>query len=252
MIFDLNAWTGHWNTHPVRGDVETVRASLMDCGVDRICMSPLAAAWRPNQHLYNDVVYDAAQRFPEIYPVPVIDPTLPTWRDELAGALRQPRMHMIRLLPSYGPYELSAADTLCKALAAERLAILIQIRIDDPRSQHPLAGVADVPGDAIADLAVRHPSLTVILGGPATGTIRALKDRLLTLSNLYADISQADGLDALKTLADAGLTHKLLFGSHAPLFIPLSAFARVVNDLDDEAAAAILGGNAARILANFS
>ena len=55
-------------------------------------------------------------------------------------------------------------------------------------------------------------------------------------------------MDSLKVFVDEGLTHKLLFGSHAPLFIPFSALARVVNDLNDDDARAILGGNAERIL----
>jgi predicted TIM-barrel fold metal-dependent hydrolase len=76
--------------------------------------------------------------------------------------------------------------------------------------------------------------------------IRALRGKLLALPNLYADVSQADGMDSLKVFVAEGLKHKLLFGSHAPLFIPASALARVVNDLSDEDAAAILVGNAER------
>lgn len=248
MIIDLNTWTGHWNTLPIRGDVESVRASLTACGIDRICLSPLDAAWCPNQHRYNGVVYDAARQYPDVIPVPVLDPTLPTWREELTCALTQPRMRLVKLLPGYGPYDLPAADALCDALAQETLAVIIQTRIDDPRRQHPLAQAPDVPVGAIADLAERHPSLTVIIGGPTTAAIRSLGDRLLALPDLYVDVSQADGLDGVKTLIDDGLTHKLLFGSHAPLFVPYSALVRVLNDLNDEDAAAILGGNAVRVL----
>ena len=251
MILDINTWTGHWNTHPIRGDVESVRAALTACGVDRICLSPLDAAWCPNQHQHNGMVYDAMRRYPEIIPVPVLDPTLSTWPEELACALIQPRMRLVKLLPAYGPYELSAADALCEALAQENLAVIIQTRIDDPRAQHPLVRASDIPADAIVDLAERHPHLTVIIGGPTTASIRSLGDRLLALPNLYADVSQAEGLDGIKTLVDAGLTHKLLFGSHAPLFVPFSALVRVLNDLNDEDAAAILGGNAVRMLGRF-
>lgn len=38
------------------------------------------------------------------------------------------------------------------------------------------------------------------------------------------------------------------WGTHASLFMPLIALARVVADIDDEPAAAILGGNPAALL----
>src|SRR5436853_283644 len=84
-----------------------------------------------------------------------------------------------------------------------------------------------------------------ILGGARTGEIRALRERLREMPHFYADVSQADGLDAVRLLVDESLGDKLLFGSHAPLFMPHAALARVVTDLTDTDAAAILGGNAA-------
>lgn len=151
-------------------------------------------------------------------------------------------------MPAYSPYKLSEADVLLEALAAEGLGVIVQTRLEDPRRQHPLAQVPDVPASEVADAAERHSELTVIIGGPRSGEILAIKDRLLALPNLYADVSQAEGIDALRPMVKEGLTRKLVFGSHAPLFIPHAALSRVVTDLDDETAAAILGGNAARLL----
>ncbi len=51
-----------------------------------------------------------------------------------------------------------------------------------------------------------------------------------------------------RVLGGEGLEAKLVFGSHAPLFIPYAALGRVVTDLDDEATEAILNGNALRFL----
>ncbi len=247
MLIDINAWTGRWNTHPVKGDITTVRESLTACRIEWICLSPLDAAWCPNQHRYNHIVYEAASKFSNIIPVPILDPTLPTWREELEQMLTQSRLGLVKLLPGYAPYNLTEADTLCGVLAEQKIGVIVQTRIDDPRHQHPLARTEDVPAEHIADLAERHPDLTVIAGGPTTVAIRSLRGQLLTLPNLYADVSQADGMDALLTMVREGLTHKLLFGSHAPLFVPHAAMARVVNDLAEEDAEAILGGNADRM-----
>ena len=49
-------------------------------------------------------------------------------------------------------------------------------------------------------------------------------------------------------MIDAELGERLLFGTHTPLFTPLAGFARIVTDLSESDAAAILGGNAMRLL----
>ena len=248
MIIDINAYTGHWPTHPVKGDLEAVRASLKGYGVDRICVSPLDAAWCRNPHRFNASVIEAAASYDDVWPVPILDPTIATWTDELARSTAAERVRLVKLLPAYSPYELSEADDLLNAVKNAGLAVIVQTRPEDPRRQHPLAQVPDVPAKAIADAAERHPDLTVIIGGPRAGEITGLEDRLQGLPNLYADVSQSDGIDALRKMVQMGLRDRLLFGSHAPLFIPHSAVSRVVNDLSDEEAEAILGGNAERII----
>jgi len=248
MIVDINAFAGHWPGLAARSDAGSVRGSLTALGVDAIFMSPLDVAWSRNARRANPIVYEAADRFPDVFPVPVLDPTVAGWRKELAQAAAHPRVRMVKLLPAYGPYGLEAADELLAAVARARLAVLIQTRMEDPRSQHPLAQVPDLPAPAVADAARRHPDLTVIIGGGATWVIRDVGGALRELPNLYAEVAQADGIDCIKGLAAVGLTGKLLFGSHAPLFVPWSALARVVLDLNDEDAAAVLGGNAVRAL----
>lgn len=125
---------------------------------------------------------------------------------------------------------------------------MIQVRIDDPRHQHPLAQAPDVPASSIAAVAERHPDVTIIIGGASTSTIHALKEQLITLPNLHADTSQLDGLDAIKILVEDSLLPKLIYGSHAPLFMPAPSIARILNDLDDESAMKIMKGNGERIL----
>jgi uncharacterized protein len=248
VIVDINAFAGHWPFSPVRGDLSSVRASLRALGVERVCVSPLDAAWCRNPHLANAALFQDAAAFPDVWPVPVLDPTVAMWRAELERAAAQPRVRLVRLLPIYSPYPLAEADALLGALEQAGLGALVQTRLEDPRAQHPLAQVPDLPAAAVAEAAGRHPGLTVILGGARSAEIRALREPLLALPRFYADVSQADGLDALAMLVEDGLGEKLLFGSHAPLFMPHAALARVVPDLADADAAAILGGNARRAI----
>ncbi|MFC1526125.1 amidohydrolase family protein [Candidatus Latescibacterota bacterium] len=249
MIIDINCWTGHWATHPLQGDAAAVRASVQAVGVDRLCLSPLSGVLAHNPHVANESVYAAAAQWDEVLPVPLLDPTIPTWTEELERAREHEGVSLVKWLPAYSQYLLAEADECADAIAGAGLGLIVQVRLEDPRRQHPLAVVGDADASEVVELARRHPDLTVMVGGAAWGTLRQHSAALLELPNLYADMSQADGMDGVKLLVEAGLTAKLLFGTHAPFFVPLAAVSRVMADIDDESAAAILGGNAAALLA---
>ncbi len=246
-IVDVNAWTGHWGTYTVPGTVDAVRRQLLDVGVTRICLAPLEAVWAHNPHHRNTTVYQAAARFADITPVPVLDPTIASWPEELHRA-RQAGVRLVKLVPAYSRYDLGTAEPLLDALEEACLTVLVQLRLEDPRCHHPMACVEDFPAADVARMAQRRPRLTVIIGGATTANLVALKAPLRDLPSLYADISQADGMDAVRRLVDAGLHTRLLFGTHAPLFEPLAGLARVLPELDDQTAAAVLGRNASAVL----
>lgn len=249
MIIDVNASAGTWPSRPLRHTtVAAVRAALASCGVERIYLASLAAAWYRNPHLANDELLAATAEYPDISPVPTLDPTIHTWRDHLAHVAHSGRVQMIRLLPAYSPYPLTAADEMLREVRAVGLSVQVQTRIEDPRLQHPLMAVPDVPVSDILQLARRHPSLTVVIGGARFIELLAAAAEIRELNLVYADTSQCDGMDAIRVLCEAGLTERLLFGSHAPLFEITAGLRRVTDDLDDGTAELILGGNAARAL----
>ena len=55
-------------------------------------------------------------------------------------------------------------------------------------------------------------------------------------------------MDGVKMLVDAGIGGKVLFGSHAPVFMPAAAIARVIIDLHEDTAVGIMEDNAAELL----
>lgn len=248
MIIDVNAWVGHWPFRPVPGGLDTVCRSLCDVGVERMFMSPLDGVWCRDPTHANEFLYRAASNTEDVWSVPLLDPGVRSWASELERAAREVRARFVKLVPKVGGYDLPAADALIAAAGAEGLGVIVQTRMEDPRRQHPLAQVGDLAMREIAEAARRHSDVTVIAGGPRPGEIVALREDLLTLPNFYADISQCDGVGAVARMVEEGLAERLVFGSHAPLFIPASAVARVATDLDDGPATAILRGNAMRIL----
>lgn len=249
MIIDCNASAGHWPSRPPAPSlVADVWAGLNALGVDRVFMASLDSAWCRNPHAPNSRLMEETAPFEPISPVPTLDPTVHTWRDELAAISQAGRVRMVRLLPTYSPYRLADADTMLDEIRQAGLAVQIQLRLDDPRRQHPLAQVPDLSAEEAVQAARRHPASVCIIGGARFQELLALRDEILDVKLLFADTSQCDGMDAVKVLCEAGLADRLLFGSHAPLFEYPAGLRRVVDDLDEATAEQILGGNAQRVL----
>ena len=246
-IVDTCAWTGHWGSLRLPGSADQVVASLQAVGVGRVLLSPLDGAFAHNPHLANADVYEAAERSASVRPVPVLDPGLATWREELTRAV-EGGAPAVRWLPAYGGYGLKEGDECAAAVGEAGLVLFVQTRLEDPRRQHPRAVVPDIDPVEVVELARRHPRVPVVIGGATWKTILDLGPEILALERLYADVSQADGMDSLLRMVEAGLTPRLLFGTHAPFFVPLAGLARVVLDLEAPEAAAVLGGNARRLL----
>ena len=246
-IVDVCAWTGHWASLRLPGSADRVVASLEEVGVGSVLLSPLDAAFAHNPHLANADVYEAAERWPAVQPVPVLDPGVATWGEELALAAAR-RAPAVRWLPAYGGYDLKDADECAAAVGEAGLVLFVQTRLEDVRRQHPGAVIPDVDPAEVADLARRNPRVPVVIGGATWRAVLDLGPEILGQERLYADISQADGMDSLLRMVEAGLAPRLLFGTHAPFFVPLAGLARVVLDLEAPEAEAILAGNARRLL----
>jgi len=248
MIIDLNSFVGEWPSHPVNGEPNTVWDALRAVGTSRIFASHLATAWCRNPHVYNQVLFDLVQDKEDVWPVPVLDPTVTDWPQALNRAVEHSRVKMVRLLPNYGGYDLADVDDFLAEIENANLAVMAQTCLEDPRRHHPLAVVPSLPASAVLEMAQKHQTLRVVIGGGKAGELRNLADQILELPNVFADTAQVDGLDAVKVLVDQGLESRLVYGSHAPLFIPHAAVGRVITDIDDEVAEAILAGNALRVL----
>lgn len=246
MIVDVAAFTGAWPSHPVNGRLDDVVKSLQGLGVGRVFVSPLDAVWCRNPHLYNGSLYRACEGRTELVPVPIVDPSIRTWKEELREAVEED-VCALRLLPNYHGYRLRDLDLFWDEISNQGIVVIVQTRMEDPRRQHPRAVVEDVAVTEIAELAKRRRDVRFVIGGARAGELRGVGDDLQERPNLFADVSQADGMDAVKVLVEDGLDEKLLFGSHAPLFIPEAAVARVVMDLENGVAEAILGDNAKRL-----
>ena len=79
MFIDINAWAGMWPGKPnIPSQIKPIQTLLSQYGIEYIFMASLDAPWSGSPHLSNSIIYETEQ-YDHISPVPVIDPTLPTW-----------------------------------------------------------------------------------------------------------------------------------------------------------------------------
>lgn len=225
--FDANTWIGRWpfsfaDAHTPR----SLAAHLKRHGIRRALVSPLDAVFAPAPQPANLALLAATQSQPNLVPVPVLNPALAGWRDDLAEVAADRRVRGVRLLPNYHDYRLDvpAVDELIGELQRRGLRLIIQMQLIDHRHEYHALTIKPVPADDLAALLRRHRRLPVLASG-------LLRPDLLQLAprhpHLLADLSFAEWHDTLEHLLARVSVRQLAFASHTPLLITAAARAKL-------------------------
>lgn len=225
--FDANTWIGRWpfsfaDAHTPR----SLAAHLKRHGIRRALVSPLDAVFAPAPQPANLALLAATQSQLNLVPVPVLNPALAGWRDDLAEVAADRRVRGVRLLPNYHDYRLDApaVDELIGELQRRGLRLIIQMQLIDQRHEYHALTIKPVPADDLAALLRRHRRLPVLASG-------LLRPDLLQLASrhphLLADLSFAEWHDTLEHLLARVSVRQLVFASHTPLLITAAARAKL-------------------------
>jgi len=114
-----------------------------------------------------------------------------------------------------------------KAVGEAGLFVIVQLRIQDMRSHHPLMQVPDVRVTDIIEVAGALPQVNIVLGGIKWAEATSQATNIKALPNLWLDISHIETVDALRRLIDVYGTERILFGTHAPFFYVRSAIIKL-------------------------
>ncbi|MBA4137068.1 MAG: hypothetical protein C0518_07110 [Opitutus sp.] len=246
-LFDANAWTGSWPfSLGASHDVRSLAAELKRYAIDDALVSPLGAVFAPEPGPANRVLLHESRGLSGIVPVPVINPTLANWRDELAACAADDRVRAVRVLPSYHGFRLKsrAVVALMDQLETLQLRLIVQARLIDERHEFHALKIKAVPLVELAVLLRRCASRPVLVCG-------LLRSEIFELApahpNLICDLSFAEWLDTVPELRKKATVEQLVFGSNTPLLMPGAQVEKVQTARSAERTA-VARGNLQRFL----
>ena len=248
-FFDANTWIGRWpfafiEDHSAR----SLAAHLRAHGIGRALVSPLDAVFAPEPGPANRQLLRTTVGVAPLEPVPVINPALANWREELARVADDRRVRAVRLLPRYHNYRLNtpAVRELMGELRQRKLRAIVQVRLIDERHEYHAMNLKPVPSAEIGAFLTAHVRDTVL----ASGLLRA---EVLPLAakhrNLLADLSFAEWHDTIPHLLAKVRAEQLVFASHTPFLVTSAAVDKLTHAETTAARrTAIASGNLARFL----
>lgn len=246
---DANTWTGRWpfafiEEHSPR----SLAAHLRDHGISRALVSPLDAVFAPEPGPANYQLLRTTEGVSGLLPVPVINPALANWREEVAECAADPRVRAVRILPRYHNYRLTAraVPELAGELRRRRLRLIVQVRLIDERHEFHAMNLKPVPVAELQAFLRLVPRVPLLASGLLRSEILAV---LPKNPSLLADLSFAEWHDTIPHLLARVPARQLVFASHTPFLV--TAAARAKLDTADTGAAKcrqIAAGNLERWL----
>jgi len=246
MLIDSNVHLGPWPFNLVPAfTARALAARLRENGIGRAIVAPTAAILAPDPGPANRALFAAVASVPALLPLPVVNPALRNWSEQLEAAASGP-LRAAKLYPNYHNYRLESPrlDAFFAAALSGRVRLVVSARVEDDRHRYFGLKVTMVPAKSVGAFLGRHPRLHPLILGLGLPDIRAIAPGH---ANFSTDTSFIEWRNALADLVREIPARRILFGSHTPFFVTQSGVAQLAaSRLTAAAAAAIGGGNAAR------
>jgi predicted TIM-barrel fold metal-dependent hydrolase len=254
VTIDFSCTIGPWAFRRLEvTTVEGTRKALRREGIDRAVVSSLPAVLYKNPHAGNEALAEElGDASPFLIPFAVLNPSFPGWREDLMRCVDHLGMRGLRLYPNYQRYSLRSRETkeLVRAAAWLGWVTCVSVRLEDERFHHWAMKVPPTPVAQIAQLALDVPEATIVLTGGSHPDLQAFFRAVGDAPNAYAELGWVKSpLEAVKSCVDEFGAERLLMGTSFPFDVPWCGTEKVRRaDLPEGAKAAIMGGNASRLL----
>ena len=254
MIIDANANLGHWPFRRMScSDPAGLLERLRRVKIDAAWLVSLDAVLYKNCHAANAPLAEAVADHDALTPIATINPTFPGWERDLAECVEKLSYRGARTYPNYQQYTLDQAEFAALLEAADALGIFVSVavRMTDERHHHPLCMVRPVDLGPLPEAAAAYPSVPILVVNASNGDLAPLADSTREMSNLCFEMSHLEGVAGVATLGRQLGLDRVLFGTHAPYYLPESAVLKVTRECEftPEELDGILHGNAERLLA---
>ena len=250
MLIDTNVNLGPWPFTPVPEYTgPALTAHLASSGIRRALVSHLGAVFLPDPMPANRKLFAAVRRTPALLPVPILNPALPTWPEQLAECRAAAPIRAVKLLPNYHNYSLRAGHLtdFMAALAQARLRLILNVRLEDERHKYFALRLKGVPVPQLAHFLGRFPSHHVLFAGIYKGEVEKLAP---DHTNFSAEISFCEVTNVLEIMLKKFPARRLMLGTCSPLLSTRGEADKVVRAHIPARAKALIGsGNARRFFA---
>ncbi|HRJ46803.1 MAG TPA: hypothetical protein PKY38_05535, partial [Opitutaceae bacterium] len=158
----------------------------------------------------------AVRRTPALLPVPVVNPALANWREQLDRCRAAAPIRAVKLFPNYHNYRLTARrlDDFMAAVARAGLKLIINIRLEDERHRYFALKIKGVPVKDLARFLPRFPGHHVFLAGLYRPELKQLA---ADHKNFSADIAFCEWADTVQDLLTVMPARRLMLGTCTPL-----------------------------------
>jgi predicted TIM-barrel fold metal-dependent hydrolase len=220
MLIDTNVNLGSWPFSPVpdRSGPE-LAAHLAASGIRCALVSHLGAVFLPEPMPANRRLFAALKHTPGLLPVPVINPALANWREQLAECRAAGTIRAVKILPNFHNYRLRSRrlDDFMAALAETGLKLMLNLRLEDERHKYFALKMKGVPLADIIAFLQRHPTHHILLTGAYwSQEVRPLVASHLDL-NFSVEIAFCEAFKTLETMLAAIPANRLMLGTNTPL-----------------------------------
>ena len=217
MLIDTNVNLGPWPFTPVPDRTgPALAAHLAAAGIRRALVSHLGAVFLPEPMPANRQLFAAVRRTPALVPVPVINPALPNWREQLAECRAAAPLRAVKIFPNYHGYSLKAPglNAFMAALDEAGLRLVLNVRLEDERHKYFALRIKGVPVPQLAHFLERFPAHHVLCTGIYKPEVEKLAPKH---ANFSADIAFCECTNTLEKMLPAFPARRLMLGTCTPL-----------------------------------